>query len=55
MAVAATRDKGMDPADAERPLDFGRRIYWTLTRLAGEGKAVKTGQGMAARWALVGS
>lgn len=52
IAIAAMRDKLLDPADAEIRGDFTRRLLWTLNRLVVRGVVVKEGWGTAARWTV---
>ena len=51
VAMLAILEKGINPTDAAILKDFTTRVYWSLSRLAQEGHARKTGQGVSARWA----
>jgi hypothetical protein len=51
-ALAAMKDKGIDPADVKVLDDFAGRMLGTFIRLGHAGLARKTGVGMGARWGL---
>jgi hypothetical protein len=53
VALAAMRDKGIEPTDAKLLEDFTRRMSWTLLRFGQEGLTRKSGAGITARWMLV--
>ncbi|NYZ17995.1 hypothetical protein HL658_36115 [Azospirillum sp. RWY-5-1] len=52
IAVAALRDKGLDPEDRKTRSDFIQRVLNTLTTLKGKGTVEKVGHGLGARWRL---
>ncbi|CAO3431955.1 hypothetical protein [Azospirillum doebereinerae] len=52
IAVAAMRDKGLDPEDRKTRSDFTQRVLNTLTALKGKGTVEKIGNGLGARWRL---
>ena len=52
IAVAAMRDKGLDPEDRKIRSDFIQRVLNTLTALKGKGTVEKVGNGLGARWRL---
>ncbi|CAO3439926.1 hypothetical protein [Azospirillum doebereinerae] len=52
IAVAAMRDKGLDPEDRKTRSDFIQRVLNTLTALKGKGTVEKIGNGLGARWRL---
>jgi hypothetical protein len=48
----ATRDKGLDLADAPMHDDFGRRFSWSLNQFFARGLVRKQGTGVEAQWTL---
>ncbi|MFD1628230.1 hypothetical protein [Azospirillum griseum] len=52
IAVAAMRDRGLDPEDRKTRSDFIQRVLNTLTALKGKGTVEKIGNGLGARWCL---
>ncbi|CAO3414037.1 hypothetical protein [Azospirillum doebereinerae] len=52
IAVAAMRDKGLDPEDRKIRSDFIQRVLNTLTALKSKGTVEKIGNGLGARWRL---
>lgn len=52
IAVAAMRDKGLDPEDRKTRSDFIQRVLNTLTAQKGKGTVEKIGNGLGARWRL---
>ncbi|KAA0567874.1 hypothetical protein [Azospirillum sp. Sh1] len=52
IAVAAMRDKGLDPEDRKTRSDFIQRVLNTLTAQKGKGTVEKIGNGLGVRWRL---